>query len=262
MSETANLPEQLHQRPGTEVARRYGGSDDAALDAGDILIPRMKIGQKISRVVDDQPELYAAILILTSRDDNEPEVLAPAPAKGEKVGNAVRFYIHGDPLKAWSWTQPDKTLGRSQFYPDLALVENQDPRKVRRTYDYLVTVPDYPMLPVRFLMHGAWGGQAAKAINTQILLARQQGIEIHTIPFKLQARKTSSPQGGQERPYTQALVAVEKIDGKSKAQYEKDQELVKAHITLVGGSNVRTLDDEDTEQPQATQVAADAPSID
>lgn len=249
-----NLPVQAH---GSQVANRnYGGSDSAELDADDILIPRLKVGQKTSKVVDDRGELYGALYVLRSRDDLDPTVLAEAPAKGE-IGKEVRFYVHGLPRKAWSWTRPDKSLGRGQEYPPLSDVEGGDPRKVRRTYDYLVTLPDFPLLPVRFLMHGAWGGQPAKQMNTDLVLARQMGQESSEIAFRLQVRKTSNSQGGQEQPYSQVLVGQAKL---TKAEKAKDQELVARHAALVGSGNVSELDDSDTAS-QGTQ-ASSAPSID
>lgn len=249
-----SLPEQVHRRPGSAVATVSAPS--TGLDAGDILIPRMKIAQMISRVVADEIVPYGAIYVSASRDDMEPEIVAKAPGKGE-VGDPVRFYVLGDPRKGWSWTQPDGELGRGSEYPDLRLVKGNDPRMVRRTYDYLVTLPAYPTLPVRFLMHGAWGGQAAKQLNTQLLLQRQRGVESHTVAFSLRARKTSSPQGGQERPYVQAVIGVDKVAAKDKAA---DVELVESHLDLVGSAaSVRTVEDEDTTAAPAT---ASAPSLD
>lgn len=250
--EAANLPEQMYQR-STAVA--VHGSD-AGLDAGDILIPRLKLAQLISRVVSDELVPYGAIYVTASRDDMEPVIIAKAGAKGEP-SEPVRFYVLGDPRKGWSWTQPDGELGRGPDYPDLRLVRDDDPRNVRRTYDYLVTLPTYPILPVRFLMHGAWGGQAAKQLNTQIVLKRQQGVEPHTLAFKLQSRKTSSPQGGQERPFVQAIVGLDKVAAKDK---QKDLELVEQHLDLIGAAaNVRTVEDEDT---QGSTSAQNAPSLD
>lgn len=257
MAETANLPEQLHARPGTDVARRYGGSDSEHLDAGDILIPRMKLAQLISRVVADRIVDFGAIYILQSRDDMEPWVLAEAPKRGEDVGEPVRFYLHGEPRKGWSWRDPEKRLGRGPKYPNLGLVLNQDPREVRRTYDFLLTVPEYPRLPVRFLMHGQWGGQSAKQLNTELVLTRQSGRAIHEVPFTLRTKMTSSPQDGQERPFVAAIVGVAKVAAKDR---KADLEVVQSHIDLVGTSNVSELDDSDVVQP--SEVATEAPSLD
>lgn len=248
-----NLPAQIH---GSQVAERgYGGSDSAELDADDILIPRLKVGQKTSKVVDDRSDLYGALYVLRSRDDLAPTVLADAPPKGE-LGKEVRFYVHGLPRKAWSWTRPDKSLGRGQNYPLLSDVEGGDPKKVRRTYDYLVTLPDFPLLPVRFLMHGAWGGQPAKQMNTDLMLARQMGQDPSEIAFRLQTRKTSNSQGGQEQPYTQVLVGTATL---SKAEQKKDRELVLRHQALVGTGNVSELDDSDVAPSGASD---NAPAID
>jgi hypothetical protein len=218
----------------------------------------MKLGQKISGIVDSRPELYGAVYVLASRDDNEPVVLAAAPKDRGDVGPEVRFYLHGDPIKSWSWTTPEGDLGRNPRYPQLSEVKGSDPKNVRRTYDYLITVIGYDMLPVRFLMHGQWGGQAAKQLNTQLLLNKQRGIEQSTVAYKLQVKKTASPKGGQDRPFAQALVGLAKISAKDKSA---DQELVQAHIALVGSSaNVSTLDDDDT--VKADMQPVDTPSLD
>lgn len=243
-TEVAGLPEQMHSR-STAVATRGVDTTEDALDERDILIPRMKIGQKMSREVLE----YGGIYVLASREDMEPQQIVAPPAPGE-LGEAVRFYVHGNPRKGWSW-KPAVEGGewRSKDYPDLRLVEDQDPRKVRRTYDYLITLPDYPELPVMFIMHGQWGGQGAKTINTQLLTARSKGLDSHTIAFKLQARKTSSPKGGQERPFVQAIVGLDKITAKDKAS---DLELVESHRLMIGSAeNISTVDDDDTAQGSA-----------
>jgi hypothetical protein len=244
-----NLPAQVHS-PGAAVATRAPESE--GLDQNDILIPRMKIGQKTSRDVLE----YGGIYVLESRDTEEPVQLAAPPAAGGAPGEAVRFYVLGDPVKGWSW-RPKVEGGewRGDVYPDLALVEDNDPRKVRRTYDYTLTLPAYPMLFVRFIMHGAWGGQAAKQINTQLLLNRQRGIESHTLAFKLQVKKTSANRGGQEQNYVQAIIGLDKVTAAQKA---KDLELVNAHRDLVGSAaNVRELDEDDT----TTTAPVDAPDL-
>lgn len=252
-TETPNLPEQMYQRPGTAVATV---NSDEGLNRGDILIPRMKLGQKTSRDV----LAYGGVYVLTSRDDMDPQLLASPAASGE-LGDPVRFYVHGDPIKGWSW-KPAQKGGewRGRDYPDLRLVEEQDPRNVRRTYDYLITLPEFPMLPVMFIMHGQWGGQAAKMINTQLLLSRQKGLESHTIAFKLQAKKTSSPRDGQERPFVQAIVAVDAVKAKDKTA---DLELVESHRALIGAErhNLRTVEDSDGEA-QGSATATEAPSLD
>lgn len=243
-----NLPEQLHQ-PVTAVGRPYGGSNSAALDADDILIPRMKLAQLISRVVSDRLVDYGAVYVSTSREDMEPEVIAPAPKGKDSLGDEVRFYVHGDPRKGWSWRQPDGQLGRGTSYPNLALVKDHEPRNVSRTYDYLVTLPAYPLMPVRFLMHGKWGGTPAKYLNTQLLLARQQGLDSSEVAFKLQTRLTSNPKNGMEQPFVAAVVG--KADVKAKDR-EADLDLVRQHVELIGSAaNVRELDDEDVQAAPA-----------
>ena len=257
-TETPNLPEQLHKRPGNEVAVQagvpYAVDNDESLTSLDILIPRMKLVQKMSRVLDDELVEYGAVYALTSQDDMEPVTLAKAPAKGD-LGDPVRFYVLGDPVKGWSWTDPDNKLQRGSEYPNLAWVINQNPRKVNRTYRYLLTVPSYPMLPVSFLMYGAWGGQSAKFINTQLVLFRQKGVDPSTIAFKLQARKTSRPSQGSEQPYIQAIVGFDKVTAKDKAA---DLEIVAAQRELMQSSTVAVDDDREV---ATDTTATNAPDL-
>lgn len=262
-----DLPEQLHSRPGTAVATRSAGvpgvpypvDNDAGLTANDILIPRMKIVQKMSRVFDDELADYGAVYVITSADDMEPTILAPAPAKGD-LGKPVRFYALAEPVKGWSWTDPDENLQRGAEYPPLSWVINQNPRKVNRTYRYLLSIPDYPQLPVSFLMYGAWGGNSAKFMNGQIVLARDAGREPWEVAFKLQARKTENTRGGAQQPYVQGIVSLAKVTAKDKAS---DAETIERHRQLVGQANV-TLDDDDTavsQQADAESTATDVPDL-
>ena len=251
-----NLPEQVYSRPGAAVAVRQ---DEDELGVADILIPRMKIGQKTSRDVLD----YGGVYVLQSRDDMEPVQIAAPPAKGQELGEAVRFYVHGSPTKGWSW-KPAQEGGdwRGREYPDLRIVRDQDPRNVRRTYDYLITVVGFERLPVSFILHGQFGGQASKTINTEILLARGMGVEPHTIAFKLQARKTSSPKDGQERPFIQAVVSLDKVPAKDR---EADMETVERHHQLVQAlrreQRLQTVQD-DAGQAGNGASAPDAPPLD
>ena len=261
MPESPNLPEQLHQRPGTAVGAPveapYRIDNEERLTSNDILLPRMKLVQKMSRVLDDELAEYGAVYVYMGNDDMEPSVIAAAPAKGE-LGPAVRFYTMGDPRKGWSWTRPDNSLGRGQSYPNLGWVINQDPRKVNRTYGYLLALPDYPMLPVGFLMYGSWGGDGAKFINSQRVLARKRGDDPDLIPFKLQTYKTSNKQGKSEQPFVKAIIGLDKVAAKDR---QKGVDLVESLRDLVGQSNV-TITDEDTAPADATASAVEVPAVD
>lgn len=257
----SNLPEQLHARPGTAVGAPvsipYPVDNDEGLTANDILLPRMKIVQKMSRVLDDELAEYGAVYVFMGKDDMEPSVIAKPAAKGE-LGPEVRFYALGDPRKGWSWTRPDKSLGRGPSYPNLSWVIGSDPRKVNRTYAYLLAVPAYPSLPVGFLMYGSWGGDGAKFINSQRILARKRGIDPDTVPLKLQTFKTSNPNQGSEQPYVKAIIGLAKVSAKDKAA---DADLVSGFQDLVTSSNV-TLTDEDAAPSVDATVAEDVPSVD
>jgi hypothetical protein len=239
---TETLPEQLHA-PGAAVATRQ--QDNTELDSSDVRLPRMKLAQHLSRVVTDELVPYGAIYVVRDQDDNEPEVLAaPASAKG-KVGDAVRFYVLAV-RKGYSYTDPqgDLAISHSGQYPNLALVKGEDPRNVRRTYDYTLVLPTFTDLPVQFLMHGKWGGQAAKSLNTRLLLAKQQGVEPSSVAFKLQAKKAESDRG----PYAAAVIGIDKVPAKDAAA---DAELVGSLAGLVGAAPVAPA-----EAPESTTDAA------
>ena len=269
------LPEQLHQRPstGTEVTRRetssapipYRGDNEAQLTINDILIPRLKFGQHMSKVVDDELVEYGSIRVELSKEDMSPVVLAKAPKKGE-LGPPVRFYIHAEPTKGWSYTDPAGDLQRVRPlangevpYPSLALVKNQNPANVNRTYLYVLTLPDYPRLPVTFLMYGAWGGQAAMQLNTDLTLLRLDDKPIWEQPFQVQVQKaTKTLKGGNDVGFSRAIVGQAKVTA---AQLHKDLELVERHRKLVGSAaTIRTLEDEDVQTVDGEAV--EAPPLD
>jgi hypothetical protein len=247
---TENLPEQMHAPTGTAVAQRAATSN-TELDASDVRLPRLKFAQYLSKVVTAELVPYGAIYITTGPDDQEPITLAKPAGGIGKVGDPVRFYVLGV-RKGFSYTDPQGDLSISQdgSYPSLSLVKNQDPSYVRRTYDYAITVPEFPDLPVQFLMHGKWGGQAAKNLNTKLLLAKSQGIDPATVAFKVQAKKQEADRGA----YAGAVIGVDKVAAKDAAA---DAELVAQHQALVGAGAQPV-----PEGSEPTPQAPDRPSLD
>lgn len=246
-----NLPEQMHAPSSTAVATRPAQSNsNHELDANDVRLPRLKIAQLSSKAVEAGVVTYGDVFVTYGEDDMEPTVIAKAPkAKGE-LGPEVLFYVLGL-TKGYSFTDPNGRLDRTRdgSYPNLSLVKGQDPRNVRRTYDYTLVLPgSFEDLPVKFIMHGSWGGQAAKSMNTRLSLAQNRGQKWEETPFRLQVKKTENDKGA----YSQAIIAPAQVTAKDE----------KAHADLVeqfiGMATAQAVEDEPA--PAATPV--DAPSLD
>src|ERR1044072_7317873 len=48
------------------------------------------------------------------------------------------------------------------------------PRRVFQKIDYTITAPEYPVLPLLFLMTGKWGGSASRWMDTPSGIAKQE----------------------------------------------------------------------------------------
>lgn len=244
-----NLPEQLHA-PSRAVATTAPSADNSQLDASDIRLPRLKVAQYLSKAVTNELVEYGSLYLSTSKEDPEPIQLTKP---GKKIGDhseGLRFYILGV-RKGFSYTDPNGELGRTPdgSYPDLSLVKGNDPRNVRRTYDYTIVIPSAPELPAMFLMHGAWGGQSAKAINTRLLLAQQAGRDPQREPFVIKTEKTENAKG----PFARAIVVRDDVPAKD---LEADAKIVDSFLDMVKSGRA-VADDE-----AAVQSAADnAPSL-
>lgn len=245
-----NLPAQMHSPTGTAVATRTA-QDTHTLDANDVRLPRMKLAQLSTKLVEAGVATYGQVFVAYGQDDLEPVVLAEAPKAQGELGPEVLFYVL-DVEKGYSYTDPNKRLGRTQdgSYPDLSLVKDGDPRNVRRTYDYTIVLPGaFEDLPVKFIMHGQWGGQAAKSMNTRIALANRKGVAMHEQPFKLQVKKTQNDNGA----FAQAIIAPATVTAKDRKAHA---ELVGSFLDLVQGGVSAVEDDVPAAAPTAQ------PSID
>lgn len=252
MTDSPNLPAQVHQRPtGTDLARPASGT--SALGAGDIKLPRMKFAQHSSKAFKRGLVPYAAIYVAQSQEDEEPAVLVENENGIGELSEPVRVYILGV-RPGYSYTDQNKDLKpNGDVYPDLNLVLGKDPRNVRRTYDYTIVTPAYPELPVQFIMHGRWGGQTAKNVNTRLKLAEAKGLDSAHIAFKLQTKKVEDPKGD----FCSAVMAVETVPAKDQAA---DLALVDELVGLVGGG-AAVVEQAVATAPQAPTTPADAPAL-
>jgi hypothetical protein len=247
-----NLPEQLYV-PGTAVGPVAPAQSDDPYDIGasSILLPRLRFMQLSSTAVESGAATYGAIAVTFSKDDADPTIVAEATKKGTPTEPVTFHVLRVD--QGWSYTDPNKKLGRSgKRYPDLGLVLNGDPRNVKQTHDFTLTLPAFPLMPVKFIMHGMWGGQAAKVISTRLALAKQAGLDPASVAFQIRADKTENDNGA----FAQALVNTVDL---AKKDLEKNLALIAEHRSLLGSGRVMgDVDDLDAE-PQAAPV--DAPSL-
>jgi hypothetical protein len=246
---STTLPEQVHTPRGTDVATRPA-ADNSALDASDIRLPRLKVAQYMSKAVTRGLVAYGSMYLSNGQDDPEPVQLTQ-PGEGDDLSEPLRFYVLSV-RKGFSYTDTQGELGRTKdgSYPDLALVQGRDPRNVRRTYDYAVVIPSAPELPAMFLMHGAWGGQSAKAINTRLMLASSAGQPSEHVAFKIQTRKGENKKG----PFTTALVTLDTSPASERAD---DLGLVDGFADLVRSGQASVAD----EVPVADTAATTAPDL-
>lgn len=125
------------------------------IDASDISLPRVKIGQFMSAAVQDDLVKAGVIYSSLGQDDLDPEVLWDPKAKGDNPG--LLFHIL-DLRKGWS----------ASVDGDLKTFRDDDPERpddAWRTYDYIVCLPEHdPELPFK-LMFTRTGMAAAKKIN-------------------------------------------------------------------------------------------------
>lgn len=252
-----NLPVPAYQ-PGAVSGQNQSGAVVGydALGSGDIRLPRMRFGQYMSAAVKRKLVEFGSIYVSKSQDD--PDAVTLGEATQGDDSKPVRFYVLGV-RPGWSYTDPQKKLGRTRPdprtgiapYPNLSLVKDNDPANVRRTYDFTISVPDYPALPVLFLLHSKWGGQAATQLNTDIKLSQQQGIDPGHVAYQVTARQTSSDSG----EFAGAIVGRAKVSAK---QEQADRAIVESHRELLG-SGVNIIVDEEGDE-QAGPV--DAPPLD
>lgn len=246
-----NLPEQAHQR-GTALATRPE-DDPYALDSSDVILPRLHIAQYQSDAFKRRLVDYGDLFISIGREDSNPQVLAKA---GEPLSEPLRFYIHR--LQRGFNYREDPTDQRMTFGPlggtfQQALQFTQgDPRRVYQKHDYVITAPVYATLPIRFLMTSTWGGQAAKWINTQIGILKQEGKNPLETAFVVRSRPGHNDKGD----FASAVVAIADLKAKDR---EKDMEIVYRHAELLSTTTIS--DDDIADAVEAPATATDVPDL-
>lgn len=228
-----NLPVPIHSRgSSTEVAVREapGGFE---IGGEDIRPPRMKVCQDPKT----QAANFGDVFVQTSSDDPNPVVIQDnADVPAGILTDPVRFYCHSSRrgVNFYMPEHPDAGYNGMVLGPWHVTVaeflrgfpHEIDATKVYRKYDFLLTVPDYPALPVQFLMASSWGGAAAAELNKQIRLIQAKGGTVSDFPFQVQFRSTNNDKG----TFMKAFVGVGDVP---QGTVEEDQEVVEEHATLL-----------------------------
>jgi len=230
-----NLPAQVHTREaGTAVAvSQAPGAGQFEIGGEDIRPPRLKICQDPKT----QPAGFGDLFVQDSKDDPHPSIIQDNSglSRGE-LSEPVRFYAlssrrgvnfrmpshpdagyNGMVLGPWGVTVP-------QF---LATFPHRiEPKDVYRKYDFVLSVPDYPELPVQFLLNSSAGGPAAAELNKLIRMRQQRGEDPTVVPFGLQVRQVD------KGDYTFFKVYIGLADVPA-STVEEDQAIVEEHKSLL-----------------------------
>lgn len=245
-----NLPEQAHQG-GTALAT-LGGDDPYAMDQSMVTLPRLYLAQYQTTAFKRGLAKFGSIFVGIGAEDAEPVTLAEGK---EPMSDPVRFYVHRL-TQGFNYAEDPKDPKKLTFgplggtYAQALSFTGGDPRRVFQKIDYMLTVPDYDSLPVRFLMTGKWGGGPSRWINTQIGIMRQKDIHPLTQAFQIQARQTHNDKGD----FTEAVVGIANVKA---AQAKKDQELVASHAALLASTAIAV----DTGEEYDAAPAANVPSL-
>lgn len=177
-------------------------SSQIEIDATDIQIPRIKIGQYSTWQVKKKLVEGGDIFSATSKEDPEPQVLWG----NESSDPGVLFHVlsmkrrkslsvDGE-LESWDYNDPDA------------------PPEAWVTYNYVVTCPEVdPDIPFNLLLTKT-GQPAAKRVNT-VIARNQQTVPAHSLAFRMTTDARSNPKGDYWVPIVAQVDATD--DGKAVA---------------------------------------------
>lgn len=255
-----NLPEQMHAPRSTAVGRpAEAGNFD--LDGQDIRLPRLKVGQSQTPAVKQKNAREGDIFVVRNQDDQEPVIVQDnSELSPSDLSDPVVFYVHsvrrgvnfkdpGNPAAKFN----DLVLGPwgVSVLEFIQANPNIDPSGVYRKYDYVITLPTYEALPVAFVMASSWGGSAASDLNTAIQLQRAAGVDIKTLPFRLQVKQTTKG----DNTFYKAFVGLAKVAEKDKKAH---QELVQQHAILLPNA---VIEDDDGGAAPSSSAPEGQPSL-
>lgn len=244
-----NLPEQAH---GTAVATT-SPTEAYAIDQSMVKLPSLYLAQYSSKAFKGRRVGFGDIYVAVGADDPEPTVVGEAGDEGA-MSKPVRFYVHGV-QPGYQVVDPEAPYGKRSLrlgttYAQALREAGGDPREVFLQTHMTLTIPEFPLWPVRFIMGSRWGGNAARWINTQIAMAIQQNKRPLDLAFQIQTRPTSNDSGD----FVDAVVGFAKVAAKDA---KADQEVVERHTDLLSTVTVDTSD----EDAYAGAEATEAPSL-
>lgn len=245
-----NLPAQAHQT-GTDVATT-SASDPYAVDQSMVKLPSLYLGQFSSKAVKGRRVDFGDVYVGIGAEDPEPVVVGKSD--GESLSKPARFYIHavqpGFQVVDREANYGKRSLRLGTTYQQALREAGGDPRNVFQQTYFTLTVPEYGVLPVRFIMGSRWGGNAARWINTQIAIMKQQpGARILDKAFQIQTRPTSNDDGD----FVDAVVGFADVAAKVA---KEDQAIVSLHAATLASGNV-----DDDYSDDIPVDATDAPSL-
>lgn len=172
------------------------------IDASDIAIPKLKLGQHSSNVFDTGAVKLGDVYSIINSDDEDPVVLWEY-TENIKPGDGVLFHVlhlrkgwsysegSGSPLQIWAFDDPNRH------------------EKAWRTYRYTVVLPEVDtQMPYTFMLYRS-GQPAAQKINGDI--ARDQA----TKPMWTHAFRLTSARRKKEGAGTYAIAQVRSVEANS-----------------------------------------------
>jgi hypothetical protein len=256
MADTPNLPDPVHNREqGTALAVPQAPTG-FEIGGEDIRPPRLKICQDPKT----QNAEFGDVFVQTSKDDPSPVIVQKNKGLGKgELSEPLRFYAHASRrgVNFYMPEHPDAGFNGMVLGPWHTTVAQFlatfphaiDPTKVYRKYDFVLTVPEYPELPVQLLLASSAGGAAAAELNKLIRMLQNKGQDPTEVPFQLQIRSTQNAKG----TFFKSFIGLGQVDA---ATVAADQEIVQEHALLL--PNARLVDEDASNEPvQAT----DAPDL-
>lgn len=249
------LPAPVHTREtGTALATPEAPTG-FEIGGEDIRPPRLKVCQDPKT----QAANFGDIFVQTAKDDPNPAIVQDNSKLGKgDLSEPLRFYalasrrgvnfhmpehpdagFNGMVLGPWHTTV-------AQFIATFP--HPIDPTKVYRKYDFVLTVPDYPDLPVQFLLASSAGGAAAQELNKLIRMSQQRSEDPTTTPFALRVRSVSK----NSYTYMKTYIGLADVPAKQRLA---DSEIVEEHRAVL--PQARLADEGAEPTPTATTDAPD-----
>lgn len=245
----SNLPEQAH---GTAVATVPGPVEAYQIDQSMVKLPSLYLIQYSSKAFKGRRAGFGDIVVGVGAEDPEPSVLVQGNDDG--LSKPVRFYVHtvapGYQIVDEAAPYGKRSLRLGTTFPQALRESGGDPTKVFLQTHYTLTIPEYELWPVRFIMGSRWGGNAGRWINTQVSMLLQQGKRPLDSAFQLQTKSDHNDSGD----FVSAVVGFAKVPAKQAAA---DQEVVMKHVELLSSGAVDTSYEGDETGPAPTE----APSL-